>query len=78
MQRGELSKIYGGACNRMHEAITILYEALHDHNGDPHTNTEYVIDRVSEYRRWLLVESDLLREAVREYNDEVGGKHREA
>lgn len=62
----------------MHEAITILYEALHDYEGSPHTNIEYVIDRVSEYRRWLLVESDLVREAVREYNEEVERKHREA
>jgi len=66
MEKAELSKIYGGACNRMHEAVTVLYEALHDY------------DRVSEYRRWLLIEADLVREAVREYNEEVDRQHREA
>tara|TARA_R100001460_G_scaffold39206_2_gene73944 strand:- start:79 stop:315 length:237 start_codon:yes stop_codon:yes gene_type:complete len=78
MEKAELSKIYGGACNRMHEAVTVLYEALHDYEGHPHVNVEYVVDRVSEYRRWLLIEADLVREAVREYNEEVDRQHREA
>jgi hypothetical protein len=62
----------------MHEAITTLYEALHNPDGDPHVNVEYVLDRVSEYRRWLLLEGDLIREAVREYNETIDGQHREA
>ena len=78
MHTQELSKVYGGACNRMHEAVTILYEALHDSEGNPHTDVEYVVDRVSEYRRWLLVEADLVREVVREYNEEIERQHRKA
>lgn len=74
MQEDELSRIYGEACSRMHEAATVLYEALHDNKGGAHTDVAYVLDRVSEYRRWLLVEADLVREAVREYNDQVNGK----
>lgn len=62
----------------MHQAVTILYEALHDYNGGPHTDVAYVVDRVSEYRRWLLIEADLVREAVREYNEEVDRQHRKA
>ncbi len=77
MDQGQLSKTYGGACNRMHEAVTTLYEALHDYQGDAHTNVEYVIDRVAEYRRWLLVEADMIREAVREYYETNGGQRKE-
>jgi hypothetical protein len=69
MERAELSKIYGGACNRMHEAVTHLYEALHDYQGDPHIDVGYVVDRVSEYRRWLLIEADMIREAVKEFHE---------
>ena len=74
MDQGELSKIYGGACNRMHEAVTVLYEALHNYEGDAHIDVEYVVDRVAEYRKWLLIEADMIREAVREYNEQLSGK----
>jgi hypothetical protein len=74
MDQGELSKIYGGACNRMHEAVTVLYEALHNYEGDAHIDVEYVVDRVAEYRKWLLIEADMIREAVREYNEQPSGK----
>lgn len=70
METAQLSKTYGGACNRLHDAITLLYEAIHDSKGNPHTDVGYVVDRVSEYRRWMLMEADLIREAVREYDEE--------
>ena len=72
MDRAQLSKTYSAACNRLHTAITELYEALHDYEGEAHINKEYVIDRVSEYRRWLLMEADHIREAVREFDETQG------
>jgi hypothetical protein len=53
----------------MHEACTQLYESLHSSDGEVKTNTEYVYDKVSEYRKWLLIEADLIREAVRQYHE---------
>lgn len=77
MDKAQLSKTYGGACNRLHDAITLLYEALHDNKGEPHTDVGYVVDRVSEYRRWMLIEADLIREAVREHYEERGKRSEE-
>lgn len=57
----------------MHEATTILYEAIHDYNGDPHVDVEYVKDRLTEYRKWISDEIDLIRQTIREYDESVGG-----
>ncbi len=77
MEKAQLSKTYSGACNRMHEAITKLYEAVHTNAGEPVVGVEYVIDRVSECRRVVLMEADLMREVVREYDEESNSKRKE-
>ena len=68
-----LSEIYAGACSRIQQAGSDLYEALHKDNGDPIGSRELVVDIVGEYRKWLLIEVDLIREAVREYEEKGGG-----
>jgi len=65
----QLSKTYYAACGRMHEACTELYESLHTSDGVVSTDLEHVYDKVSEYRKWFLMEADLIREAVRQYNE---------
>lgn len=65
----ELSQTYHGACCRMHDAVNELYEALHTSEGEAQVNIEYVYDRISDYRKWLLIEADLIREAVRQYDE---------
>lgn len=69
-----LSQVYQGACNRMHEACTSLYESLHDLDGEPVTDVAAVYDAVSVYRKWLLVEADLVREAVKQHTEEFNGQ----
>lgn len=71
----DLSTTYCGACSRMQEACTVLYEELHTSSGEPHTSIEYVYEKLGEHRKWLLLEADLIREAVRQYyegNDNRG------
>jgi hypothetical protein len=63
----ELSTTYYGACSRMQEACTVLYEDLHTSSGDPHTSIEYVYEKIGEHRKWLLLEADLIREAARQH-----------
>ena len=65
----ELSRTYFGACSRMQQASDALYESLHTATGEPDTCIERVYDSISEYRRWLLIEADLIREAVKQYNE---------
>ena len=65
----ELSTTYYGACDRMQQACTELYEGLHKHDGTVNTSTEQVLEKISEYKKWMLIEADLIREAVRECNE---------
>jgi hypothetical protein len=66
----DLSKTYADACGRMHQAATDLYERLHTNDGDPKDNLEHVLTAVNEYKRWVLIEVDLVREACRERNEQ--------
>jgi len=65
-----LSETYLGACERMHKATSTLYEDLHNENGEPHKQIDQVLDIVNKYKRWVLIEVDLIREACREHGEE--------
>jgi hypothetical protein len=65
-----LSETYLGACERMHKATSTLYEELHNDNGEPHKQIDQVLDIVNKYKRWVLIEVDLIREACREHGEE--------
>jgi len=73
-ERNALSSTYCGACSRMQEACTVLYEDLHTSSGEVHTDVEYVYEKISEHRKWMLIEADLIREAVRQYNEGGNGR----
>lgn len=68
-EEAQLSSTYYGACDRMQQACTQLYEGLHKNDGTVNTSTEHVLEKISEYKKWMLIEADLIREAVREYNE---------
>lgn len=68
----QLSSTYFGACDRMQQACSELYEGLHMHDGAVNTSTEQVLEKLTEYKKWMLIEADLIREAVREYNERGG------
>tara|TARA_R110000772_G_scaffold92111_1_gene188763 strand:+ start:5150 stop:5341 length:192 start_codon:yes stop_codon:yes gene_type:complete len=53
----------------MHEACDLMYESLHDNNGNPLTDVEPAIEVVTSCRKWLLLEIDLIRECVKEYKE---------
>jgi len=65
-----LSETYLGACERMHKATSTLYEELHNDNGEPHKQIDQVLDIVNKYKRGVLIEVDLIREACREHGEE--------
>jgi predicted HicB family RNase H-like nuclease len=54
----------------MHKATSTLYEELHNENGEPHKQIDQVLDIVNKYKRWVLIEVDLIREACREHGEE--------
>tara|TARA_R100001440_G_scaffold16880_5_gene28598 strand:- start:1305 stop:1475 length:171 start_codon:yes stop_codon:yes gene_type:complete len=54
----------------MHRATSTLYEELHSDTGEAHAEMQRVLDIVNKYKRWVLIEVDLIREACREQGEE--------
>lgn len=68
MERSELSRMYFIACNRIAEASTELYEKIHTKRGEAVTDIEDVLDDIKKFQKQTLVEIDLIRQSVKEYN----------
>ena len=75
MDAYRLSSYYLIACDRVHQVMDDLYEALHDENGDPLYDTESVIDVVSSTRKEIYEELDMIKSIVAEYEDLQGKGH---
>jgi|DEB0MinimDraft_4_1074332.scaffolds.fasta_scaffold00234_18 hypothetical protein len=67
----ELSELFHGACNRIHEATTKLYEELHMADGNPATDRDFVSMKLSDWRQWVNLEIDLIRQSVKEHEEYV-------
>ena len=75
MEAYRLSSYYLIACDRVHQIMDDLYEALHDENGDPLHNAESVIDVVASTRKEIYEELDMIKSIVAEYEDLQGKGH---
>ena len=76
MEKARLSKMYGKACARLQQAGSELYESLHTESGDPITDVHTATEKLTVYKKWLLMEVDFIRELVREYG-EINGSESE-
>lgn len=63
----KLSEYYGIACERVHEVIDDLYEALHDDEGEPIKAMSNVVDSLVSARRTIAEELDLIKSIISEY-----------
>lgn len=72
MEISRVSSYYFIACDRVHEVMDDLYEALHDLNGNPNTDLESVIDVVANSRKEIYEELDMIKSIVAEYEDTQG------
>lgn len=69
MEISKLSEMYFIACDRVHQIIDDLYEALHEETGIPIRELEGVDDVMDGVRAAIYQELDLIKTAVREYED---------
>ena len=69
MEISRVSSYYFFACNRVHDVMDELYEALHDLDGTPNTDLESVIDVVANSRKQIYEELDMIKSIVAEYED---------
>ena len=67
MEIFELSHRIHTACDRIHQATTDMYEAMHP-DGDPHGDLLVTEQNIRDFREWVNNEIDLIRELVLEYS----------
>lgn len=65
----DLSRSYMVATSRIHEEATNLYENLHASDGEPVQERDVVYALVKNTRKNILMEIDMVIEAVKQYND---------
>ena len=71
MELSKLSWYYHHACDRIHEIIDALYEALHNEEGVPMELTGEVEEAMEGVKTAIYHELDLIKTAVDEHESEA-------
>ena len=67
MKNSDVSETYFKACERIHTAADMLYESLHEDDGEALTELGDVLIQIKSFRDWVNIEIDLVREICKEY-----------
>tara|TARA_R100000388_G_C7088450_1_gene86584 strand:+ start:192 stop:413 length:222 start_codon:yes stop_codon:yes gene_type:complete len=71
MNKNKVSETYFIACERIHDAADMLYESLHNDDGNAVTEFNEVLNKIKDFRDWVNIEIDLVREACKEYENDT-------
>lgn len=71
MNNNKVSETYFTACERIHDAADMLYESLHNDEGNAVTEFNEVLNKIKDFRDWVNIEIDLVREACKEYENDT-------
>ena len=71
MNKNKVSETYFIACKRIHDAADMLYESLHNNDGNAVTEFNEVLNKIKDFRDWVNIEIDLVREACKEYENDT-------
>tara|TARA_R100000406_G_C3038972_1_gene105434 strand:+ start:391 stop:603 length:213 start_codon:yes stop_codon:yes gene_type:complete len=67
MEKSKLSWMYFHACDRMHQVIDDLYEALHEEEGEPLETKSRVDEAMDGVKMALYQELDLISSSASEH-----------
>ncbi len=67
METSKLSSYYYLACDRIHQVVDDLYEAVHDEVGLPVETSEEVEEAIDGVKSLIWHEIDLIKSAVDEF-----------
>ena len=70
MNKNKVSETYFIACERIHDAADMLYESLHNDDGNAVTEFNEILNKIKDFRDWVNIEIDLVREACKEYEND--------
>jgi|TARA_R110000823_G_scaffold140633_5_gene270571 hypothetical protein len=71
MNNSNVSKTYFQACERIHDAADMLYESLHEEDGEALTELDDVLVQIKSFRDWVNIEIDLVREICKEHENDL-------
>ena len=71
MNNYKVSETYFTECERIHDAADMLYESLHNDEGNAVTEFNEVLNKIKDFRDWVNIEIDLVREACKEYENDT-------
>ena len=71
MNNNKVSETYFTACERIHDAADMLYDSLHNDEGNAVTEFNEVLNKIKDFRDWVNIEIDLVREACKEYENDT-------
>ena len=71
MNKNKVSETYFIACERIHDAADMLYESLHNDDGNAVTEFNEILNKIKDFRDWVIIEIDLVREACKEYENDT-------
>tara|TARA_R100001510_G_scaffold19806_1_gene17266 strand:+ start:1065 stop:1277 length:213 start_codon:yes stop_codon:yes gene_type:complete len=67
VETSKLSSYYYLACDRIHQIVDDLYEAIHDESGLPLDTSEEVEEALKDVKSFIWHEIDLIKSAVDEF-----------
>lgn len=67
MNEYKLSEMYAMATQRMADAVTELYEDLHNQDGRPIFKREKISEGMAKFRKAITLEIDLVKQAALEF-----------
>ena len=70
METSKLSWYYHHACDKIHEVIDDLYEALHEETGIPKEDLRLVEDAMEGVKTAIYQELDLIKTVVDEHQSD--------
>lgn len=63
------NRFYFESCDRMQQAVTELYESLHDSKGDIVCDVELILEAVYEFKKAIALDTDLIKDIAIEIHD---------
>ena len=72
MDMQSVSKSYYTALSMVHDLTTELYERVHDHEGEPILDEDYLYAVIQEYKKIVRGELDMIKSAAKQYNESEG------
>ena len=70
-------RFYFESCNRMQQAVTELYESLHNSKGDIVYDVDLVLEAVYEFKKAIAVDTDLIKDIAIEIHDSQAKQRQE-